>query len=362
MRVALVVCVLAVVLAAAGSAAAACPLRPALPSPASPEPLRIGIAALAAGTEGAGQGRVKPEDPDRALAAVAGLRRPGRTLVIRLNRMFQRDGAAGIARYAALVDRYAAIGAQVELQVRYHPRLHEIGDIAAYARYVRAAVRELAARPAVIALSITNEANLIASPNTSDGIFLGATRALVRGIEAARDEADAMGRTDLALGFTYAYRLPTDEAWFRSIGRLGGPAFREAVDYVGLQAYPGLVWPPPGFGTPGRQLAQAAALLRGCLMPKAGLGRETAIWITENGYVARRGPDPAGQARRIEESVAELATRAAALGVTDYRYFNLRDNDSRGRGFFDAVGVLFDDYAEKPGYAALQRAIDRYGR
>jgi Ca2+-binding RTX toxin-like protein len=72
---------------------------------------------------------------------------------------------------------------------------------------------------------------------------------------------------------------------------------------------------------------------------------------------------------RTEESqVTELATTldaihrySGALGVTDYRWFNLRDNDSTGTDLFDAVGLLRDDYSEKPAFAALRTAIDQLG-
>src|SRR3712207_1213840 len=46
---------------------------------------------------------------------------------------------------------------------------------------------------------------------------------------------------------------------------------------------------------------------------------------------------------------------------TDYRYLNLRDNDSLGPDLFDAVGLLFDDYREKQAFGAYRRAIERYG-
>ena len=58
------------------------------------------------------------------------------------------------------------------------------------------------------------------------------------------------------------------------------------------------------------------------------------------------------------------ATRryAGSYHVTDYRWFNLRDNASNGSGMFDQDGLLRDDYSRKPAYDALRSFIDTHGR
>jgi len=339
----------------------ACLVPGPLPAAAPPVPLRFGLTAQAAGSVGLGQTAVAPENQAKALAALDGLKLPRRDLVIRLNRLFQSDGDAGIARFAKLARTYARRGFKVELQGRYHPPPDDVGDVAAYVAFVRKAVRAFAPRRAVIALSITNEANLVASPNTSDGFYPNNVAALVQGIVAARREADRLGRRDLKLGFTYAYRFVADELFFDQIGRLSTPAFRHALDFVGLQAYPGLFYPPPGLAPDtGEAMVDAANLLRTCLFPRAGIGRRTKIWVTENGYSSRRGDDPQVQAGDLRDTVTALAAQSGTLGITDYRYFNLRDNDSEGTDLFSAVGLLYGDYAPKPSYGAFRRLIRRY--
>ena len=52
---------------------------------------------------------------------------------------------------------------------------------------------------------------------------------------------------------------------------------------------------------------------------------------------------------------------SATLGVSDYRYFNLRDNVSGGAGLFDSIGLLRDDYSEKPAFATFREAIRSLG-
>ena len=48
--------------------------------------------------------------------------------------------------------------------------------------------------------------------------------------------------------------------------------------------------------------------------------------------------------------------------MTDYRWFNLRDNNSGGADLFSAVGLLRDDYSRKPAFASYRRAIRLHGR
>ena len=96
-------------------------------------------------------------------------------------------------------------------------------------------------------LQITNEANFIPfSPDSSDSAYRGARDALVQGVIAAKDEALRLGYGQLEIGFNWAYRNePASEAAFWAHLRdTGGRRFVEAVDWVGLDAYPGTVFPP----------------------------------------------------------------------------------------------------------------------
>src|SRR4051812_22643314 len=151
----------------------------------------------------------------------------------------------------------------------------------------------------------------------------------------------------------------------RRRGRRPGPPARRrsALDYVGVQAYPGLVWPPapiPGRSA-GDEIAEALTLERDCYMPKAGLGRAVDLWITENGYATNLGRTEPQQVADLSSTLDAVHHLSGTLGVTDYRYFNLRDNDSDGTDVFDAVGLLRDDYSEKPAFASYRSLIHSYG-
>ncbi len=331
------------------------------------QPVRFGITPRAAGSVGGGQASVVPEDEPRALAALRALRPDDRALVMRLNRLFWADGDEGIARFASYVDQYAAAGFQVESQVRYHPPEGREGDIAAWESYVRAVVRELGRRPALVALSITNEGNFDGSRNTSDGAYEGVVDALVRGVVVAREELDAMGRSDVELGFSmmWRWRPDSDRRFWEDIDARADehPAFRGAVDYVGLQVYPGLVWPPakrPGVSA-GEEVIEALTLLRSCYMPKAKLGPEVDVWVSENGYPTNLGRSEESQAVDLQSTLEAVRKWSGELGISDYRYFNLRDNDSDGSDLFAAVGLLRDDYAPKPAFGTFGGLLAEMG-
>lgn len=337
------------------------PAEPTAPA----RPLRFGITPLTAGSAGAAQQEPVPHDVEQDVAGVVGLRPEGRELVMRLNRMFWADGEEGVRRYAAIVDRYAAAGFPSELQVRYHPPEGAEGDMEAWEEYVRLAARILGERDALTALSITNEANFAMSPNTSDGSYEGVREAIVRGTLAARDELDRMGRTDVELGFSFAWRwLPDqDRGFWEELGELATPEFLAATDYVGLQVYPHLVWPPaprPGRDA-GSEVAEALTILRRCYLPLAGMGDEVDLWVSENGYATNLGRTEESQDASLRSTVETLAELSGTLNITDYRWFNLRDNRTGGPDLFDAVGLMRDDYSTKPAYDTFRGLLAVHG-
>ena len=328
-------------------------------------PIRFGITPLLAGTAGSTQSGVAPESRPKTLAALEALQPPRRELVLRLNRMFFSDGVAGIRRYAAIVDDFADAGFETELQIRYHPTPAQEGDMKAWRAYVKQAVKILGRRPSVVAFSVTNEANFPISANTSDGSFDGVRPAVVNGVVAAHRELRKIGRTDIELGFPVAWRwIPSEDASFwTEIGERATPAFRRAIDYVGVQIYPGLVFPPvprPGVSA-GREVIEALSLLRDCYMPKAGLGDGVDLWVSENGYATNLGRNTTSQQTDLASTLKSVRAYSGELGISDYRYFNLRDNDSDGTDFFSAVGLLRDDYEPKPAFRSFGRAVRRHG-
>jgi hypothetical protein len=307
-----------------------------------------------------------PDDPAKTLDALGRLRAPGAPFVLRLNRFFWSDGDAAIARFAALVDRYTRAGYPVELQLRYHPNPEQEGDIAAWVGFVRQVVDRFGPNPRVWGLQVTNEVNFTISPDSSDGAYAGARDALIAGVEAAHAEAARRHFRKLKVGFNWFYRMdPATESDFWGYLRdHGGPAFVRAVDWVGLDAYPGTFFPPtepPG----GHRDAMVNALstLR-CFLAGVGIQATIPIHVEENGWPTQpplRSYDQ--QAQVLETMVRAVNDYRGTFNVSDYRWFDLRDHSTSSTNFQHHYGLLEDNYAPKPAFATYGRlAAELAGR
>jgi hypothetical protein len=332
-----------------------------LPGPA----LRFGINP--AGEAGALGPRVEPapDDPARTLAALGRLRAPDTALVVRLNRFFWSDGGAGIQRFLGLVHRYASAGHPVELQLRYHPRPDQEGKVDDFVAWVREVVRRLGADRRVIAVQVTNEVNLTFSPDSSDGAYAGARDALVQGVIAAKDEARRRGYSWLTVGFNWVYRTdPANEDSFWSALRdRGGARFAAAVDWVGLDAYPGTFFPPAE--TPGGErdgMVSAMSQLRRCFLPKAGIPDRVPIHVEENGWPTGPGRSEEHQVEAMRLMVGAVHDFRGTYNVTDYRWFDLRDHSSASANFQHHYGLLRDDYSAKPAFEAYRELVASLAR
>jgi len=301
-----------------------------------------------------------PDDPPRTLAALAQLRPPKVPLVLRLNRFFWSDGEAGIQRFLALAKRYTDAGHLVELQVRYHPAAGQEGNIGGFVAFVREVVDRFGPNPGVIGLQITNEVNFTISPDSSDGAYAGARDALIQGVIAAKDQARRRGFRQLTVGFNWFFRTdPSNEAAFWGYLRdHGGPAFVGAVDWVGLDAYPGTVFPPteaPGGERDG--MVAAISQLRRCFMPIAGLGPAVPIHVEENGWPTGPGRPEDQQASSLQTMVRAVHDFRGTYHVTDYRWFDLRDHNTSSENFQHHYGLLRDDYSPKPAFGVYRDLI-----
>ncbi len=345
----------------------------AAPAPAA-QPLRFGVDPGIAGSAGGAQLPTVPDDLSRDVSFSGQLRPAGQVLVVRLNRLFWSGGDPLISQFKGLVSEYAKAGLQVELQVRYHPPSGQDGNLQAWQAYVRHVVDVFGPDPHVVAMTITNEVNVNFSPNTSDGSYTAANDALIQGIEAAHNEALTRGYRQLRFGFTYAYRFSPagDSAFFSYLGSHGGSALRQALGFVGVDFYPGSVYPPTmgPTDTYRSETAQALGTVRSCLMPMAGLDATVPIWITENGIPTGASTTEAQQASGLTELVHATRDYSGTFSVTDYRWFNLRDSNSSDAAgslpgaatTFTTDGLLRDDYTPKPAFAAYRDLIRAFGQ
>jgi hypothetical protein len=342
------------------STAAAAPIdkRPAK----RPAPIAFGIyPGGGAGTVGP-SGRTVPEDPAARLEALDRLR-GDRPFVLHLYDAYTQpaDAEAVPGWLAAEIASYTAAGFRVELVLRYRPTAAG-GDVGGFVDFVRSRVRQLAGR-GVTSLQVTNEVNVAGAPDAADGAYAGAADALVHGVIAAKDEARRAGR--LKVGFNWAYqRGRAETALFSHLGAAGGRRFTRAVDWVGVDAYPG-TWGPklaPGDLAAGVRAATIDAMrtLRRSLLPRAGLSR-AALHFSESGYPTGPQRTEAMQQTVLRTVVGAIADSRSRYGVTDYCWFDLRDADSAGPSFESRYGITRDDYSPKAAFATYRDLIAQLG-
>jgi hypothetical protein len=327
--------------------------------------LRFGIGPLVqAGQVGGGPAAAVPEQPERTHAALARLRAPGRPFVLRLNRFFWSDREAGMRRYLGLARRFARRGYLVELQVRYHPDSAQEGDLAAWREHVREVVRRFGRIRAVIAVQIANEVNISFSPDSSDGAYARAPAALVEGVIAAKREVRRLRLKRLKIGFNWFWHLDdaTESRFWRALRDRGGPRFARAVDWIGLDAYPGTIFPVSvPLGSERDAIVSALRSLR-CFARVPGIARSTPIKVEENGWPTLPPARPFNeQARRLRAMVRAVSDYRGTFGVSDYRWFNLRDADSAAPALFQHFGLLESDYRAKPAFAVYRGLVRGLG-
>jgi len=336
------------------------------PDPAD-EPLRFGI--YPGGVAGQVVGPPldpKPEDKAAILGALDELR-GDRHFVVHLYisytgmRAQQRKAVRKARRQAR---RYSRNGYGVEYVLAYRPaaRAGE-PDVRGFVRFTRRMSRRLGRIEGVEAIQVTNEVNNTLSPDASDGAYPGARDALIRGTIAAARKLRREGRRDIEVGFNWFYRLDpsSDEDFWTELGEKGGERFAHAVEWVGLDVYPGTFFPPP-LVPRDDSVINAMSYLRECMMPLAGLGDEIPIHITENGWpTAPPARSYEEQALALEEMVRAAHTYRANYGVTDYRWFDLRDADSASANFQQQFGLMRDDYTPKPAFGIYRDLIAELG-
>ena len=152
--------------------------------------------------------------------------------------------------------------------------------------------------------------------------------------------------------------MPDSEASFwRSLRDLGGPPFVAALDWVGLDAYPGTLFPPVDTpGDEGDALVNAMSALR-CYLRVPGVPASVPIHVEENGFPTGPARSEERQVIAMESMIGTLDEFRGTFNVTDYRWFNLRDGDSTSPNFQQQYGIMTDLYAEKPAFARYRSLV-----
>ncbi len=341
-------------------------LPPASPSiRATGTPLRFGIyPGGPVGTVSATAQPV-PENPGKRLSALQQLR-SGHPLVAHIYDIYTGGSvdASFTAEVAQQIDQYTTHGILVELVDEYRPAdANPSADVPGFVGFVRETVRSFGGNPRLVSLQVTNEANMTTASDASDGYYPGVDDALIAGVEAAGAEISEDGYSQLQVGFNWAYlNNSSSEQFFAYLGQHGGGAFAQAVDWVGVDAYPA-TW-----GSSGETPAEASSVmvnslrvLRECLLPLAGIPNGTPLHVSESGYPTSATRSPAAQASYLRAEITAVSAFRTQYNVSDYRWFDLRDSNTGDPNFESHYGLLLDDYSPKPAFSVFQRLIARLG-
>jgi hypothetical protein len=358
-----------VVLAALGGVVAAgvrvTPARSA-PGRSVTKPLVFGIyPGGAAGTVGR-SGRSIADDMTAQLNALSELRVPGRPFVLHLYASYSGPGSPSAAMQAdSQINAYTAAGFQTELVLAYRPADRDPAvDVPGFVAFVHDAVASFGSNRDFLGVQVTNEANIRNAPNAADGYYPEALDALVRGVVAAKATARVRGFHQVTVGFNWANAAgPTEASFWRRLAG-GGAAFRSALDWIGLDIYPG-TWGPRASGSnlgaaTARTVVDALSTLHRFLV-LARIPGDIALHIAENGYPTGPGRTPAMQQTAMRAAIDTVNAHRAVDHITDYRWFDLRDADSSSSSFQDQYGLMSDRYAPKPAFATYRNLIATLG-
>ena len=330
-------------------------------------PLVFGIyPGGAAGTVGP-TGHTVPDNPSKQLAALQELRSDEHRFVLRLYASYSGPRTPSpTEQVGPAITAYTTAGFQIELVLTYRPTdQNPTEDVRGYVTFVRSAVDAFGPNPNVIALQVTNEANITNAPNAADGYYAGVVSALVDGVIAAKQHATSIGAGQLTVGFNWAYsRDPAETEFWRALDR-AGDAFRRSLDWVGLDVYP-LTWGPRSGGNDletqtTNTILDALSALRDHFMPVAQLPNTVAIHVSECGFPTGPKRTNATQTTVLTASVLVVNNERSTFNVTDFRWFDLRDADSSSTNFENQYGLLRDDYAPKPAFDVYRQLIATLG-
>ena len=311
-----------------------------------------------------------PEDAAKREAALARVRpatspAAPREFVIHLYRHFTADDAmeAQEKEVDEAVARYTKLGYLVEYVVRYMPTDEDPAThVPQYVEFLRNMVRRYGANERFHSIQVTNEANFPGSQNTSDGAFAGAKDALIRGVIAVDEESRRLGYDQLEVGFNWFYRMPdnVEYPFWEYLRDVGGQNLVRALDWVGVDVYPGTFFPPSSNTISKREaMINAFDVLRDCFLPIPGIPDSTPIHVTENGYPTSP-PSRSYESQRdsLEEMIRAVHDARGTYNVTDHRWFNLRDADSSDPNFQQQYGLMRDDYTPKPAFETYEQLVE----
>lgn len=301
-----------------------------------------------------------PDDPAQIEAALQLLEENLRCpLIIRSYKRFRDRNRHAVSVEPDLADYvpYVTQNRRLDLVAMFQS---ENGNVKEYLNYLTDIIREYG--ELLYSIQITEEANFSDGPNIIDGPYPNVRQALVEGVIAAKEEL--LSRSlDVQVGFNSTPTFGPSATFWNDLYALGGEAFANAVDYVGLDFFPDVFRPVAPDGEPGdlqQSVKGILEIMRYEWLPAAGLSDSTAIHITEHGCPMGSTRSEERQKAIIESAIRYIYELRERLNITRYMLFSLRDAKSSESNFFYQFGVLRDDYTPKLAFEAIRQLIQEY--
>ena len=318
-----------------------------------PAPLTFGVYAGSEAGTPSGLAVGPPDDPSqiqRALDKLQGDR--DRPFLVRAFTAFVDQPAGTISgTLPADAAQYAVHGRKIDLVLGY---ASTVDSLTGWTRYVADMVH--AYGRSLGAIQVTEEPNLLTpgGPNPEQR----SRQAVVAGVFAADAQLRRDGlRHSVDVGMSYYASGDPEPAFWQDIGRFGGPRFRAALDYVGVDLYPGVLTT----GGVADGVVSILQTVREQSMPLAGLGRRVPIHVSENGWPTGPGRADADQAKGLEDAIRTVSATRGRFNVTHYELFDLRDADTTVPNPWYHFGILRSDYTPKPAFGLYRRLIGELG-
>lgn len=310
----------------------------------APAPLTFGTYAGGVAGTPTGIAIGPPDDPAKIQPALDELQVGERPFLVRAVALFQDQPAgAPLLAFPPRPEQYAIHGRKLDLVLIYQSANP---DLTNWLAYVRAVARTYG--PRLGTLQIGEEPNILPAPGP-DGVDRH-RRAVVEGVIAAKRALNDIDLPHVQVGMNVFARGAVESEFWTAMGQLGGPRFRAALDYVGVDMYADVFQPADISDS----VTTTLNVLRTQSMPLAGLGSRMPIHASENGWPTGEGRTEAQQAAAFEEGLRTVSSLRGRYNITHYEVFALRDADSSVDSIWYQFGLLHSDYTPKPAFATVR--------
>ncbi|MHB1683037.1 MAG: discoidin domain-containing protein [Bacilli bacterium] len=252
------------------------------------------------------------------------------------------------------VTTYANLGYKIMVVLRYVPPTGDVGNMTAWVSWVKQAVQHYAAMTNVNWIQITNEANANLTSD-SDGYYADAQQALIQGVIAAH-QVKVQNNLNVGIGFNYYYGMGTssDQSFWTSLGANGGSAFVQALDWVGIDAYPGTYTTEPN----GAYAAMHDALIymRNTCLPEANIGNTVPLYVTETGFSVL-GKSESTQADHMDAFWNAVWDLHSTVNVQMFIWFNQVDRSYWSLNPGDHMGFTDTNYVPRIAWYDYQNLL-----